>query len=61
MREAQTDLKHIGRLRQLIIYLNKLFRLFILQSDWKVLPMSAIIAAMVSLAVGRGLYAGKEP
>ena len=60
MREAQTDLKHIGRLRQLIIYLNKLFRLFILQSDWKVLPMSAIIAAMVSLAVGRGLFKTME-
>ncbi len=60
MHESDTDLKHVGRFRQLIIYLNKLFRLFILQNDWKVLPMSAIIAGMVSLAVGKGLFRTME-
>ncbi|MCR5301022.1 MAG: ABC transporter permease [Lachnospiraceae bacterium] len=60
MRESENDLKHIGRFRQLIIYLNKLFRLFVLQNDWKVLPMSAVIAGLVSLAVGRGLFRTME-
>jgi len=53
-------IKHRGRLRQLVIYLAKFFRLFILQNDWKVLPMSAIIAAMVSLAVGKWMFVTME-
>ena len=52
--------KYTGRFGQFFIYLFKLFRLFILQSDWKVLPMSAIIAAMVSMAVGAGLFQTME-
>lgn len=59
----QTDndqLKYTGRIGQFFICLNKQFRLFILQSDWKVLPMAAIIAAMVSIAVGRGLFVSME-
>ncbi len=58
--EKTTDLKYIGRFGQIFVYLGKLFRLFIYQSDWKVLPMSAIIAAMVSMAVGRGLFVSME-
>ncbi len=53
-------LKYKGRLGQIFICLGKLFRLFILQSDWKVLPMSAIIAVMVSMAVGNGLFISME-
>ena len=60
MHESVNDPKHAGRIRQLVIYLNKLFRLFVLQNDWKVLPMSAIIAGMVSLAVGKGLFVTME-
>ena len=41
---ADKKVKHSGRLPQMIIYLGKLFRMFIFQNDWKVLPMSAIIA-----------------
>ena len=58
--EKTTDLKYKGRFGQIFVYLGKLFRLFIYQSDWKVLPMSAIIAAMVSMAVGRGLFVSME-
>ncbi len=43
-----------------MIYLGKFFRLFILQSDWKVFPMAAVIAAMVSLAVGKALFVTME-
>ena len=60
MQEAEVKIKYRGRIRQMIIYLGKFFRLFILQNDWKVLPMSAIIAGMVSLAVGKGLFQTME-
>lgn len=60
MQETEAKVKYKGRFGQLLIYLGKYFRLFILQSDWKVLPMSAVIAAMVSLAVGRGLFVTME-
>lgn len=60
MQEHEAKIKYRGRFRQLIIYLGKFFRLFILQNDWKVLPMSAVIAGMVSLAVGKGLFASME-
>ncbi|MCR5651186.1 MAG: ABC transporter permease [Lachnospiraceae bacterium] len=53
-------LKYRGRFGQVFIYLGKFFRLFILQSDWKVIPMSAIIAAMVSMAIGSGLFVSME-
>lgn len=51
---------HIGRAEQCAIYLGKLFRMFLFQSDWKVLPMSAVIAALVSFAVGKNLYMTME-
>ena len=52
--------RHTGRLAQMWIYLGKLFRMFIFQSDWKVLPMSAIIAGLVSFAVGRNMFKTME-
>ena len=51
---------YTGRIGQFFIYLGKQFRLFVFQSDWKVLPMSAIIAVLVSIAVGRGLFQTME-
>ncbi|RKM61310.1 ABC transporter permease [Butyrivibrio sp. CB08] len=47
---------HRGRGAQTFIYLGKLFRMFLFQNDWKVLPMSAIIAALVAFAVGANLF-----
>ena len=52
--------KYTGHFGQFLIYFGKFFRLFVFQSDWKVLPMSAIIAAMVSMAVGKGLFLTME-
>ena len=49
-----------GRFSQMIIYLGKLFRMFLFQNDWKVLPMSAIIAGLVSFAVGAKIYQTME-
>ena len=52
--------RHTGRLPQTIIYLGKLFRMFIFQTDWKVLPMAAIIAGLISFAVGNNLFVTME-
>ena len=52
--------RHTGRLPQTIIYLGKLFRMFIFQNDWKVLPMAAIIAGLISFAVGNNLFVTME-
>ena len=54
------ELTYTGRFGQFIIYLGKQFRMFVTQSDWKFLPMSAVIAAMVSMAVGKGLFVSME-
>ncbi len=54
------ETKYLGRIGQFLVYLKKQFRLFILQSDWKVLPMSAIIATLVSMAVGKWLFVTME-
>ncbi len=52
--------KHKGRGPQFGIYLGKLLRMFIYQSDWKVLPMAAVIAALVCYVVGANLFKTQE-
>ncbi len=59
-KENAIDLKYTGRAGQYFIYLGKLLRMFIFQNDWKVLPMAAVIAAMVAIAVGPGLFYSME-
>ncbi len=49
-----------GRVSQTIIYLGKLFRMFLFQNDWKVLPMSAVIAGLVAFAVGGNIFKTME-
>ena len=56
----ETKTRHKGRLAQTRIYLGKLLRMFLYQSDWKVLPMSAIIAALVTFVVGSNLFVSQE-
>lgn len=51
---------HTGRLAQVGIYLGKQFRFFINQSDWKVLPMAAIIAALVAMVIRRRFFVTME-
>ena len=52
--------KHRGRVFQTFIYLGKLFRMFLFQNDWKVLPMAAVIAGLVSFTVGKNLFTTME-
>ena len=53
-------LKHKGRLAQTRIYLCKFLRMFVFQSDWKVLPMGAFIAAIVTFVVGANMFKTQE-
>ncbi len=55
-----TKVRHRGRLSQTFIYIGKLFRMFLFQNDWKVLPMSAVIAGLVCFVVGSNLYKTME-
>lgn len=53
-------IKHKGRLRQIPIYLGKMFRMFIYVNDWKVLPMSAVIAVLVSKVAAQNMFLTME-
>ncbi len=48
--------QHSGHIEQTLIYTGKLFRMFIFQGDWKVLPMAAIIAGLVTYVIGSTLF-----
>ena len=56
----ETKQRHKGRLAQTWIYLGKLLRMFLYQNDWKVLPMSAIIAGLVTFVVGANMFVSQE-
>ena len=43
--------RYHGRKGQILIYLGKFLRMFIYQSDWKVLPMAALIAGLVGIVM----------
>ena len=51
---------HTGRGSQVGIYLGKQFRFFINESDWKVLPMAAIIAGLVAMVIRRRFFVNME-
>ena len=60
MNENTVNLKHKGRFGQTFIYLGKLFRMFVFQSDWKVLPMAAVITTIVGIVVAENLNVTME-
>ena len=51
---------HTGRGSQVLIYLGKQLRFFINENDWKVLPMAAIIAALVAMVIRRRFFVNME-
>ena len=53
-------IRHRGRTSQISIYLGKQLRFFINQNDWKVLPMAAVIAALVSMVIRRRFFINME-
>ncbi len=56
----KTKPRHRGRIAQIRIYLGKLLRMFVYQNDWKTLPMAALIAGLVTFAVGANLFKTQE-
>lgn len=52
--------RHRGRSEQVWIYLGKLLRMFVYQSDWKVLPMAALIAGLVGMVIRKKMFLNME-
>ena len=52
--------RHKGRSSQILIYLGKQIRFFINESDWKVLPMAAVIAALVGMVIRKKFFVNME-
>ena len=52
--------RHKGRTSQVLIYLGKQLRFFINESDWKVLPMAAVIAALVGMVIRNKFFVNME-
>lgn len=49
-----------GRMEQVNIYLGKFWRMFLYQSDWKSLPMAAVISYMVAIVVKNTCFISRE-
>ncbi len=52
--------RHRGRMEQVGIYLRKFLRMFVYESDWKVLPMSAFIAGLVGMVIRASCFLSME-
>ena len=53
-------IRHNGRGSQVLIYLGKQFRFFVNQSDWKVLLMAGVIAALVAVVIRKRMFINME-
>ena len=60
MSESTMKTRHATRNSQIRIYLRKQFRFFIYGSDWKFLPMAAIIALLVGLVIKNKFFVNME-
>ncbi len=56
----QIQMRYRSRFGQVWIYLGKLLRMFLYQNDWKVLPMSALIAGLVGLVIRSRFFISME-
>lgn len=54
------NIRYLGRLGQIRVYFGKMMRMFIYQSDWITIPMAALIAGLVALALGQDFGKTKE-
>ncbi len=53
-------LRYRGRIRQIPIYIGKMFRMFVFQSDWKVIPMATFIAILVIIVIKKSFAVTME-
>jgi len=60
VRQPEIKIRHRDRVSQIPIYLGKQLRFFINESDWKVIPMAAIIAALVALVIRNKMFLNME-
>ena len=58
--QSTESIKYKGRVAQTGIYFKKYLRMFVYQSDWKVLPIGAIIAALVTFVIGGNMFLTQE-
>lgn len=58
--QVSSQRHHRDRVLQVPIYLGKLMRSFIYQNDWKVLPMSVLIAALLSMVIRNSFFITRE-
>ena len=59
-RAESGDTDYKNRLEQIPVYLGKLFRLFITEKNWKVIPMAALIAYLVVYVLGSKMFRNME-
>ena len=58
--DTKADLQYKSRIEQIPIYLGKQFRLLFYEKNWKVLPMSALIAVLVTYVLGKQMFRNME-
>ncbi len=58
--ENKLNIRYMGRFGQAGVIFGKLLRVFIFQSDWITIPMAALIAGLVSIALGQDFGKTKE-
>ncbi len=56
----EEKLRYSGRFKQTLIYLGKLFRMFVFQNDWKVFPMAAVITEIVVFVISKNMFVNME-
>ena len=59
-KQKRIQMRYRGRIPQVLVYFGKFLRIFIYQNDWKVLPMAAVIAGMVSIVIRRSFNVTME-
>ena len=58
--EEEAEVHYKSRLAQIPIFLGKRMRMFITEGNWKVLPLSAIIAFLVVYVIGKRMFINME-
>ncbi len=57
---GEEDVRYRSRAEQIPIFLGKHLRMFITEGNWRVLPLSAIIAYLVVYVIGRRMFINME-
>ena len=58
--KKRRKIRHRGRGAQIGIYLGKQLRFFVNESDWKVIPMAAVIAGLVAMVIRNKFFVNME-